>query len=103
MSEENKKMENQIEPPHKTEIIINEDAKLEPVSNFDNVIVPENLPIEAEGSPEVSLLDKLDVSQYLVFKKAEDEGPDIRGGHPDALVIYATKAHKNGKLKNHFL
>jgi hypothetical protein len=46
--------------------------------------------------PEGSPLYDLDVSNLLVFKKVEEEGPDIRGGHPDALVIHATKASKNG-------
>lgn len=44
-----------------------------------------------------SPLDLLDISHLLVFKKTEEEGPDIRGGHPDALFIHATKANKNGK------
>lgn len=44
-----------------------------------------------------SILDELDISKYLVFKKPDEEGPDIRGGHPDALLIHATKANKHGK------
>lgn len=52
---------------------------------------------------EIFLLDKLDISQYLVFKKPEDGGPDIRGGHPDALIIHATKAHKKGKSYNRLI
>lgn len=44
-----------------------------------------------------SPLDLLDVTHLLVLKKPDElEGPDIRGGHPDALVIHATKANKNG-------
>ncbi|KAG8264015.1 Rap guanine nucleotide exchange factor 1 [Homalodisca vitripennis] len=46
-----------------------------------------------------SPLDMLDVTQLLVLKKTDEEGPDIRGGHPDALIIHATKANKNGKSK----
>lgn len=45
-----------------------------------------------------SILDELDISKYLVFKKSDEEGPDIRGGHPDALLIHATKANKHGKI-----
>ncbi|XP_076654359.1 C3G guanyl-nucleotide exchange factor isoform X6 [Halictus rubicundus] len=44
-----------------------------------------------------SILEELDVTKYLVFKKPDEEGPDIRGGHPDALLIHATKANKHGK------
>lgn len=46
--------------------------------------------------PPDSPLSELDISRFLVFKKADEEGPDIRGGHPDALIIHATKANKNG-------
>jgi hypothetical protein len=43
-----------------------------------------------------SMLDELEINKYLVFKKPEEDGPDIRGGHPDALLIHATKANKHG-------
>nr|XP_033323207.1 guanine nucleotide-releasing factor 2-like isoform X9 [Megalopta genalis] len=45
-----------------------------------------------------SILEELDVTKYLVFKKPDEEGPDIRGGHPDALLIHATKANKHDFL-----
>lgn len=48
--------------------------------------------------PPESPLDLLDISRYLVLKKPDEEGPDIRGGNPDALIIHATKANKNGGL-----
>ncbi|XP_034947933.1 guanine nucleotide-releasing factor 2 isoform X2 [Chelonus insularis] len=44
------------------------------------------------------ILEELDISKYLVFKKPEEDGPDIRGGHPDALLIHATKANKHDFL-----
>ena len=48
--------------------------------------------------PPESPLDLLDIIRYLVLKKPDEEGPDIRGGHPDALIIHATKANKNGEF-----
>ncbi|XP_016838232.1 guanine nucleotide-releasing factor 2 isoform X3 [Nasonia vitripennis] len=45
-----------------------------------------------------SMLDELEINKYLVFKKPEEDGPDIRGGHPDALLIHATKANKHDFL-----
>ncbi|XP_050506905.1 guanine nucleotide-releasing factor 2 isoform X2 [Diabrotica virgifera virgifera] len=47
-------------------------------------------------SCEEDLLELLNVDQYLVWKKEDEEGPDIRGGPIDALIIQATKATKNG-------
>ena len=48
---------------------------------------------------ETEPLEQLDITKYLVFRKPDEEGPDVRGGHPDALIIHATKANKNGKLR----
>ncbi|XP_076232133.1 C3G guanyl-nucleotide exchange factor isoform X4 [Calliopsis andreniformis] len=50
-----------------------------------------------------SILDELDIGKHLVFKKPEEEGPDIRGGHPDALLIHATKANKHDEKESDFL
>ncbi|KAK4883634.1 hypothetical protein RN001_006953 [Aquatica leii] len=44
----------------------------------------------------LDLIEELDVSKQLVLKKPEDDGPEIRGGQVDALIIMATKATKNG-------
>lgn len=72
-------------------------ASRESLSETIPDLILETSAIEGEKNGEISLLDRLNVSDYLILKKPEDEGPDIRGGHPDALVIHATKAHKNGK------
>ncbi|XP_047496676.1 rap guanine nucleotide exchange factor 1-like isoform X6 [Penaeus chinensis] len=53
---------------------------------------------EEEEEEEECLLDYLDVQEYLVLKKEGDEGPDIRGGPVDALVVHASKANKNDFL-----
>ncbi|XP_060526195.1 guanine nucleotide-releasing factor 2 isoform X2 [Cylas formicarius] len=56
---------------------------------------------EKSDSPEVTvadvdLMEEFNVDKFLVWKKPEEEGPDIRGGPVDALIIQATKATKNG-------
>lgn len=51
---------------------------------------------EVGGACDKDLMEKMDVTKYLVLKKAEDDGPEIRGGYTDALIIMATKATKNG-------
>lgn len=38
---------------------------------------------------------------YLVLKKDGEEGPDVKGGYPDALIVHASKMQKvseNGKF-----
>lgn len=57
----------------------------------------ENENCENETNPcDIDLMEELDVDKYLVWKPQEEEGPDIRGGTIDALIIQATKATKNG-------
>lgn len=48
---------------------------------------------------EAEPLEQLDITKYLVFRKPDEDGPDVRGGHPEALIIHATKANKNGELQ----
>lgn len=43
----------------------------------------------------------MDISGYLIFKKEEEEGPDIKGGQADALIVHATnpqKVSEGGKI-----
>lgn len=40
-------------------------------------------------------LDEIHVDDVLVHKKQGEEGPDIRGGSVDALIVRATKVNKN--------
>lgn len=69
-----------------------------PASNaLSSISVDDNTLELRDVDQDDSILDELDISKYLVFKKPDEEGPDIRGGHPDALLIHATKANKHGK------
>ncbi|KAK2158502.1 hypothetical protein LSH36_168g00066 [Paralvinella palmiformis] len=42
-----------------------------------------------------NILDEVDVSKYLVRKKEKEDGPDLRGGCIDALIVHATTTGKN--------
>lgn len=43
-----------------------------------------------------------DISSWLVLKEPTKDGPDVRGGQPDALIVLATKATK-GRLLFYFI
>lgn len=63
--------------------------------------VENNAECEETNPCDIDLMEELDVDKCLVWKPPEEEGPDIRGGTIDALIIQATKATKNGgELKN---
>nr|XP_031836848.1 guanine nucleotide-releasing factor 2 isoform X5 [Nomia melanderi] len=70
-----------------------------PASNaLSSISVDENTLELRDVDQDDSILDELDISKYLVLKKPDEDGPDIRGGHPDALLIHATKANKHDFL-----
>ena len=45
---------------------------------------------------DIDLMEETEIGKYLVYKNPDEEGPDIKGGCTDALIIQATKATKNG-------
>ncbi|CAG2110676.1 unnamed protein product, partial [Medioppia subpectinata] len=56
---------------------------------------PELTRVEIEEPEELTALDETDVSAYIVLKVATDDGPDIRGGTVDGLIVKATEVSKN--------
>ncbi|XP_055601728.1 guanine nucleotide-releasing factor 2 isoform X2 [Uranotaenia lowii] len=56
-----------------------------------------------EQQQSIQLMEDLDVSNHLVFKKENEDGPDVKGGHPDALIIHATKVQKISDVTDEFL
>ncbi|CAG2169956.1 unnamed protein product [Oppiella nova] len=56
---------------------------------------PELTRAETEEPEEVSALDETDVSVYIVLKNTTEEGPEIRGGSVDGLIVKATEVSKN--------
>lgn len=45
-----------------------------------------------------NLMEELDISKYLVVKKEGEDGPEVKGGNPDALIIHATVGTDNGMI-----
>ncbi|CAH0600593.1 unnamed protein product [Chrysodeixis includens] len=62
-----------------------------------------------EASSEAGVADaddiilQSDISAWLVLKPPGKDGPDVRGGHPDALIVLATKATKDFEFQEAFL
>ncbi|XP_043475353.1 guanine nucleotide-releasing factor 2 isoform X2 [Leptopilina heterotoma] len=70
---------------------------------LSNISVDENTLELHDVDQDDSILDELEINNCLVFKKSEEDGPDIRGGLPDALLIHATKANKHDEKESDFL
>ncbi|XP_061382980.1 guanine nucleotide-releasing factor 2 isoform X1 [Danaus plexippus] len=56
----------------------------------------------SEADPDDIIL-QTDVAGWLSLKGANKEGPEVRGGHPDALIVLATKATKDFAYQEAFL
>ncbi|CAD7091003.1 unnamed protein product [Hermetia illucens] len=41
------------------------------------------------------LIEEIDISNYLIFKKDGEDGPEVKGGYIDALIVHATKVQRN--------
>lgn len=53
----------------------------------------------------MNLIEEIDVYKYLIFKKDGEDGPDVKGGQLDALIVHASRVQKiceNGKF-NRFI
>ncbi|CAH1272050.1 RAPGEF1 [Branchiostoma lanceolatum] len=61
----------------------------------DRPSTPEEEETKGDTPTKPNTLDSLDVSDKLVFKKEGEDGPDLRGGSMDVLIVHATGADKN--------
>ena len=60
----------------------------------DLIIVPDEE--EPEDDDKDKILNLLDVKKYLTLKKSGEEGPEIKGGPSDALIVHAASAASTG-------
>lgn len=62
------------------------------------IIIDSNKQVPAldvnKTTPTVNLVEEIDVYQYLVLRKEGEDGPDVKGGPLDALIVHATKVQK---------
>ncbi|XP_039430029.1 guanine nucleotide-releasing factor 2 isoform X7 [Culex pipiens pallens] len=56
-----------------------------------------------EQQQSINLMEELDVGSFLVLKKENEDGPDVKGGHTDALIIHATRVQKISDVTDEFL
>lgn len=52
--------------------------------------------MNGSGQASINPLFELDVRKYLIYKNPGEDGPEIKGGPPDALLVKATEVTKNG-------
>lgn len=51
--------------------------------------------LETTPSTAVNLIEELDIAEYLVLKKPDEDGPEVMGGYLDALIVHASQRQKH--------
>ncbi|XP_060663799.1 guanine nucleotide-releasing factor 2 isoform X6 [Drosophila nasuta] len=41
-----------------------------------------------------NMLEEIDITPYLILKKNEEDGPEVKGGYIDALIVHASRVQK---------
>ncbi|KAH8290053.1 hypothetical protein KR044_006114 [Drosophila immigrans] len=41
-----------------------------------------------------NMLEEIDITPYLILKKKEEDGPEVKGGYIDALIVHASRVQK---------
>ncbi|XP_065076425.1 guanine nucleotide-releasing factor 2 isoform X5 [Ochlerotatus camptorhynchus] len=90
-------------PPKNQSLLISNNDLHQPPSSPAAVTKIKNGITLIEQQQSINLMEELDISNYLVFKKENEDGPDVKGGHPDALIIHATKVQKISDVTDEFL
>lgn len=67
--------------------------KSESSSGPTYIEISENKTNSTPADPDDIIL-QTDISQWLLLKAPSKDGPEVRGGNPDALIVLATKATK---------
>ncbi|KAH8314198.1 hypothetical protein KR067_012983 [Drosophila pandora] len=52
---------------------------------------------EEEEEPEemlINMLEEVDITRYLILKRKEEDGPEVKGGYIDALIVHASRVQK---------
>lgn len=58
-----------------------------------------DLSLAGEEEPEVdnqlpNMLEEIDITPYLILKKRDEDGPEVKGGYIDALIVHASRVQK---------
>ncbi|KAL7744977.1 hypothetical protein ACLKA6_007245 [Drosophila palustris] len=41
-----------------------------------------------------NMLEEIDITPYLILKKKDEDGPEVKGGYIDALIVHASRVQK---------
>ncbi|KAM7346903.1 C3G guanyl-nucleotide exchange factor isoform 3-T3 [Cochliomyia hominivorax] len=77
-------------------------SEMEEMVNYNNYNRKSDMSTE-EINQLPNILEEIDITPYLVFKKDNEEGPEVKGGHIDALIVHASRAQNDNGFSEAFL
>ncbi|KAH8275997.1 hypothetical protein KR018_005947 [Drosophila ironensis] len=42
----------------------------------------------------INMLEEVDITRYLILKRRDEDGPEVKGGYIDALIVHASRVQK---------
>ncbi|XP_017470048.1 PREDICTED: guanine nucleotide-releasing factor 2 [Rhagoletis zephyria] len=49
------------------------------------------------------MLEEIDVTKYLVLKRKDEDGPEVKGGYVDALIVHASRVQNDNAFIDAFI
>ncbi|XP_033170948.1 guanine nucleotide-releasing factor 2 isoform X10 [Drosophila mauritiana] len=98
MSEDTSSADNQ---PSTTPQVLEEQeeptAESRPLVAVHESVKPENADEDEEAERAdmlINMLEEVNITRYLILKKREEDGPEVKGGYIDALIVHASRVQK---------
>ncbi|KAL2100180.1 hypothetical protein ACEWY4_004574 [Coilia grayii] len=84
--------------PHSASVSLTEDARQSPTprlpSSSSRGGLTKDRPVDLEDVDELSLIDHKGIMSLIIRKQENDDGPDVRAGSVDILLVHATETDR---------
>ncbi|XP_039153657.1 guanine nucleotide-releasing factor 2 isoform X11 [Drosophila simulans] len=98
MSEDTSSADNQpLTTPQVLEEQEEPTAESRPLVAVHESVKPENADEDEEAERAdmlINMLEEVNITRYLILKKREEDGPEVKGGYIDALIVHASRVQK---------
>lgn len=98
MSEDASSADNQpITTPQVLEEQEEPTAESRPLVPVHESVKPANVDEDEEAERAdmlINMLEEVNITRYLILKKREEDGPEVKGGYIDALIVHASRVQK---------
>nr|ABF85718.1 IP03271p [Drosophila melanogaster]AOQ13349.1 C3G-PG [synthetic construct] len=98
MSEDASSADNQpITTPQVLEEQEEPTAESRPLVAVHESVKPANVDEDEEAERAdmlINMLEEVNITRYLILKKREEDGPEVKGGYIDALIVHASRVQK---------